>query len=71
MVLFGHAQGCMAQIIIIWGVICGMSWLVFNVIRMFHGVVLGILMLFVFLVNRGVGLGLLRLWKSFLNLLKI
>ena len=48
-----------------------MSWLVFSVIRMFHGVVLGILMLFVFLVNGGVGLGLLRLWKSFMNLLKI
>ena len=37
---------------------------------MFPGVVLGILMLFVFLVNGGVGLGFLRLWKSFLILLK-
>ena len=31
---------------------------------MFLGVVLGILTLFVFLVNGGVGLGLLRLWRS-------
>ena len=38
---------------------------------MFLSVVLGILMLFVSLVSRGVGLGLLRLWKSFMNLLKI
>lgn len=38
---------------------------------MFLGVVLGILMLFVFLVNGGVGPGLLRLCKIFLNLLKI
>ena len=45
--------------------------LVFSVIRMFRGVVLGILTLFVFLVNGGVGLGLLRIWKSFMNLLKI
>ena len=38
---------------------------------MFPGVVLGILILFAFLVNEGVGLGLLRLWKFFLILLKI
>ena len=38
---------------------------------MFPGVVLGILILFVFLVNGGVGLGLLWLWKKFMNLLKI
>ena len=38
---------------------------------MFPSVVLEILMLFVFLVNGEVGHGLLRLWKSFLNLLKI
>ena len=45
--------------------------LVFSVIRMFRGVVLEILMLLVFLVNGGVGLGLLQLWKSLMNLLKI
>ena len=38
---------------------------------MFPVVVLRILILFVFLVNEGVGLGLLRLWKNFMNLLKI
>ena len=38
---------------------------------MFLSVVLGILMLFVALVSGGVGLGLLWLWKFFLNLLKI
>ena len=38
---------------------------------MFLGVVLGILILFVFLMNGGVCLGLLQLWKNFLNLLKI
>ena len=32
---------------------------------MFPGVVLGILILFVFLVNEGMGLGLLQLWKNF------
>jgi len=42
--------------------------LVFNSTGMFPGVVLGILMLFVFLVNGVVGLGLLWLWISFLNL---
>ena len=52
-------------------VIYGMSWLVFSSIGMLLGVVLGILMLSAFLVNGGVGLGLLRLWKSFLNLLII
>ena len=48
----------------------GYMWdeLVFNSTGMFLGAVLGILMLFVFVVNGGVGLGLLRLWKSFLNL---
>ena len=35
--------------------------LVFSIIGMFRGVVLGILMLFIFLVNGGVGLGLLQL----------
>ena len=42
--------------------------LVFNSTGMFPGAVLGILMSFVFLVNRGVDLSLLQLWKSFLNL---
>ena len=48
MVLFGHVQGFMAQMIIMrWGK-CGTSWLVFSNIGMFHGVALGILILFVF-----------------------
>ena len=38
---------------------------------MFPSTILGILMLFVFLVNGEVGHDLLRLWKSFMNLLKI
>ena len=37
---------------------------------MFTGAVLGILMLFAFLVIGGVGLDLIWLWKSFLNLLR-
>ena len=45
--------------------------LVFISTGMFLGVVLGILTLSASLVNGGVGLVLLRLWKSFLNLLMI
>ena len=69
--LFGHVQGFMAQMITMGEVIYGMSWLVFSNTRMFIGVVLGILTLFVFQVNGGVVLVLLQLWKSFLSLLRI
>lgn len=52
MALFGHVQRCMAQMIIVGGGRCGMSWLVFGVIGMFHGVVWGISISFIFQVNR-------------------
>ena len=42
-----------------------MSWLVFSSIGMLLGVVLGILILSAFLVNGGVGLGLLGYGKVF------
>ena len=44
----------MAQMRILRGVTCGMSWWVFSSIRGYHGVALGILILFAFLVSVGV-----------------
>ena len=51
MVLYGHAQGFMAQMRIMRGATCGMSWWVFNNIGGYHDAALGILMLFAFLVS--------------------
>ena len=42
MILFGHVQGFMAQMLTMLGNICGMSWLVFSNIGMFLSVALGI-----------------------------
>ena len=47
-----------------------MSWLVFNSVGMFLGVVLRILMLFVFQVNRGVVLVLLRAMEFFFEFIE-
>ena len=43
MVLYGNAQRFMAQMIIMRGDTCGMSWLVFSNTRVYCGVVLGTL----------------------------
>ena len=53
-VLYGHVQGFMAQMRILRGVTCGMSWWVFSSIGGYCGAALGILILFAFLVNVGV-----------------
>lgn len=56
MVLYGHAQGFMAQMRIMRGATCGMSWWVFSNIGRYRDAALGILMLFAFLVSVGVRL---------------
>ena len=54
MVLYGHVQGFTAQMRILRGVTCGMSWWVFSSIGGYRGAALGILILFAFLVSVGV-----------------
>ena len=53
-VLYGLVLGFMAQMRIMRGVTCGMSWWVFSSIGRYYGVALGILILFAFLVSVGV-----------------